>query len=443
MGNFRSRLAPGCACPSRQENKARAEQIERGKPLTRTLQPDVRSTTTGVGRRRVVCHRVGHLRRRCAIWEDCGRFVGRSEDQTLLMKELLATFMHAGILLSSSGANAPDGRQVAQGLFGGPAVHRLALTLVRLEQGRSGPPSEHRRQLPGEVLDILHAGIHAEAASRRHLVRRVASQKDAPLAEAGGDPGGRTPRSSPEHLHRQVWHSHRRAHQRHAALGHEVLGALPGGGGIEGLEDPTMHPIDRQEYPWRIWMLDKGEIDGTTGDPAGEIGLEEDVHRVVHFTWPDHRDAEHLAHAAVRTVGPDQVLRPHLRLLALLTIEERGADAKAILDEGREFTAEAHLAQVELPGAAKQDRLQHLLRGGTAECRAYSLRQVGGQRVQGAPLEFFAHQGARPDGMARLLWWQADLAHSLLQAALPEDLHRARVHQPRLGVERRARVAFD
>ena len=204
-----------------------------------------------------------------------------------------------------------------------------------------------------------------------------------------------------------------------------------------------MHPIDRQEYPWRIWMLDKGEIDGTTGDPAGEIGLEEDVHRVVHFTWPDHRDAEHLAHAAVRPVGPDQVLRPHLRLLALLTIEERGADAKAILDEGREFTAEAHLAQVELPGAAKQDRLQHLLRGGTAECRAYSLRQVGGQRVQGAPLEFFAHQGARPDCMARLLWWQADLAHSLLQAALPEDLHRARVHQPRLGVERRARVAFD
>ncbi len=33
MSTLRSRLAPGCACPSRQEDETSAEQIERGDPL--------------------------------------------------------------------------------------------------------------------------------------------------------------------------------------------------------------------------------------------------------------------------------------------------------------------------------------------------------------------------------------------------------------------------
>src|SRR6266852_6221974 len=128
-------------------------------------------------------------------------------------------------------------------------------------------------------------------------------------------------------------------------------------------------------------MLDIEQIEGTTLDPAGQLGAKEDIDSIAKGGWPDHRDAEHLAHAAVRSVGPDQVLRPHLHLLALLTIKERGADARVILDERDEFTAKAHLAKVELPGTSQQDRLQDLLGGGTAERRAYLLRQIGGHRV--------------------------------------------------------------
>lgn len=40
---------------------------------------------------------------------------------------------------------------------------------------------QHRGQLPGQVVGVLNAGVHAEAASRREAVRRIPRQKDPTL----------------------------------------------------------------------------------------------------------------------------------------------------------------------------------------------------------------------------------------------------------------------
>src|SRR5262249_59868951 len=49
-----------------------------------------------------------------------------------------------------------------------------ALGLIAVEQRRSPPAVEHRLDLPGQVVRVLDAGVHAEAARGGEAMRRVA-----------------------------------------------------------------------------------------------------------------------------------------------------------------------------------------------------------------------------------------------------------------------------
>src|SRR5215217_9507922 len=66
--------------------------------------------------------------------------------------------------------------------------HRPPLPLVGVEERSWGPPTNHQRQLPGEVRRVLDAGVHPLPARVAVHVRGVPTQEDASLAEAGGDP---------------------------------------------------------------------------------------------------------------------------------------------------------------------------------------------------------------------------------------------------------------
>ncbi len=93
------------------------------------------------------------------------------------------------------------GRQVRRGasdvprvgLLGDETRERPALGVVRREQLRAGPAVKHGRKLPREVLAVVNAGVSAVTAIRRHDVRGVARQEDAPLLEAVGNVGHRLP----------------------------------------------------------------------------------------------------------------------------------------------------------------------------------------------------------------------------------------------------------
>ena len=68
------------------------------------------------------------------------------------------------------------------------ARHRPALRLVGVEEVRAGLVAEHRGELPGEIVRVLHAGIEAEPAGRREAVRGIAGEEEAALPVARRPP---------------------------------------------------------------------------------------------------------------------------------------------------------------------------------------------------------------------------------------------------------------
>ena len=60
------------------------------------------------------------------------------------------------------------------------------LGLIAVEQMRSAPAFDHRRQLPAQVDRIAHAGVHAKAAMRAVLMHRITGQKHPAASKAGG-----------------------------------------------------------------------------------------------------------------------------------------------------------------------------------------------------------------------------------------------------------------
>src|SRR5713101_2203802 len=73
---------------------------------------------------------------------------------------------------------------VGQHLGGGEYVlsNWPPLLLVAVEQARRRTATMDQRQLPGQVVRILDAGIHALPAHRAVDMDRVTSQKDASVA---------------------------------------------------------------------------------------------------------------------------------------------------------------------------------------------------------------------------------------------------------------------
>src|SRR4029077_15696442 len=87
----------------------------------------------------------------------------------------------------------------------------------------TGLAAQHGRQLPGQVVGVVHAAITAEAAGRWHDVGRVAGQEDAPLLEALGPVRHRAPTLHVLDLDRQDRRAAGAANVLDAALRAHVL----------------------------------------------------------------------------------------------------------------------------------------------------------------------------------------------------------------------------
>ncbi len=64
---------------------------------------------------------------------------------------------------------------------------REAFGLITVQQCFAAVAVDHRRQFPGQVERVLHAGVHALAAGRTVDVGGVAGQED-PAPAVGGHP---------------------------------------------------------------------------------------------------------------------------------------------------------------------------------------------------------------------------------------------------------------
>ena len=76
---------------------------------------------------------------------------------------------------------------------------RLTLVMIGVEQRLVRLAAQHGGDLPGEIMDVLHAGVEAEAAGRRHFMRGVTGEKDVADAIAVGNDRGGFPGAHAEH----------------------------------------------------------------------------------------------------------------------------------------------------------------------------------------------------------------------------------------------------
>ena len=81
---------------------------------------------------------------------------------------------------------------------------RAPLELVRVKERRARPAVHHPRELPPDVVAVVHGGVHPGAAPRRDAVRGVADQEDLVASEAVGELCRRRERAEPLDHDRQV-----------------------------------------------------------------------------------------------------------------------------------------------------------------------------------------------------------------------------------------------
>ena len=175
--------------------------------------------------------------------------------------------------------------RVGQRVLGDDLAERLALGMVAVEQRVVGVAAQHGRDLPGQVVNVLHPGVEAEAAGRRHLVRGVAGQENVADAIAVGDDGRGFPRADAEHRDREVRHADAFPDQLGAEFRREILRLPAILLGAVNQEAPAVPAVDGEERRAQILLLDEIERGRPVLDPLGEIGVEQDVDAVVDFLF--------------------------------------------------------------------------------------------------------------------------------------------------------------
>ena len=102
------------------------------------------------------------------------------------------------------GGDREHAAQIAARLGDIAGADRLALDAVGIEQAVAAPAFEHGGELPGQIDRVADAGIHAEAAGRRHDVRGVAGDEAAAVAIMLGDQFAPHPRQHAQNLELEI-----------------------------------------------------------------------------------------------------------------------------------------------------------------------------------------------------------------------------------------------
>ncbi len=101
-------------------------------------------------------------------------------------------------------ADREHAAQIAARLGDVAGADRLALDGVGIEQAVAAPAFERGGELPGQIDRVADAGIHAEAAGRRHRMRRVAGDEAAAVAVGLGDQLAPHPRQHAQNLELEI-----------------------------------------------------------------------------------------------------------------------------------------------------------------------------------------------------------------------------------------------
>ncbi len=179
---------------------------------------------------------------------------------------------------------------------------RTAFALVGGEQARAGKAFQRRGQLPAEVDGVADAGVHAVAAGRDVLVRRIAGQEYAATPVALGQQQMREPGIGDQDFRREGAAGPGLEHALGIEAGHVDLGRRP------GLQGPGVLVV----------LGDQGAAGGLVvpGDAEGlqeiaRVGAEMDHVAVRHRGAALQADAEPLAHEARAAVAAGEEVAAH------------------------------------------------------------------------------------------------------------------------------------
>ena len=195
--------------------------------------------------------------------------------------------------------------RVLQRLARDPLGHPAPFGLVGLDEGPSGAAEHEPGELPHGVVHALEAGVHAEAAGRRELVRGVAAQQHAALHEPLGDGGVQLPEPEREHLGLEPVDPDGGADPRPRSLvGEDVERPLRGL--HADLAQPAARPVERLEHAARVLVGDEEQHALAVAEVRLDVGPEVAVHDVRQLLRALQLDPELAADQARRAVGRDQ-----------------------------------------------------------------------------------------------------------------------------------------
>ena len=126
---------------------------------------------------------------------------------------------------------------------------RPPLDFVGVEQSGTGPALDDARQHPGEVHGVGDAGVHAVSGERDPDMRRIAAEKDTPIAE----PVGEHPPPDPI-LRTQRLEGERRADAEDVADAAFAVRRHRRAGRGEFVDDPSLAPVDRENEAAIAWI---------------------------------------------------------------------------------------------------------------------------------------------------------------------------------------------
>ena len=342
-----------------------------------------------------------------------------------------------------------DGRHLRRALHG--AVHhlasdRLALGAVALEQGRAGLTLDHQGQLPGEIEGVGDGRVESEPVGGWVPVHRVAHGQHAPGLVVAGHlvvdrPGGE---ALDDRRDRGV------ADDLADPLDGELVAMGDGlGGGVVGADHDELVPgpmADERAGAGQEGRAGSGvpvEDPRPVGQVAGQVGLEPHVDGGGESGFALDGEPGLFDDAAASSVGPDEVVAADVVGGVGGAVPHRGCDAVGVLGEGEELVAEPDVGFRPLPGRLEQHRFEHRLRA--IDHRAGAGPAVVRRPVRAAapgvePRHLQAGQAGVPHVVGHQLVRGGDGVQAVLEAHVPEDLHRALVHDVGPGRVRRARV---
>src|SRR5215475_6424740 len=187
------------------------------------LQPYMRRSPAGPSRWCVLRDWIGEGQRFAVIGNNgTGRIPG-AEDQALLVE----IFRSRGNGAGCTAADATHRQGIGEALLSYQLADGMALVVVSVEELIARCSREHCRELPGQIVDVLHASVEPETAGGWHLMGGVTGNKDAPTPIRGRNVGRCGPWNDAEDFDVEIGDPDRKPNEIGRALRGEILHMIP------------------------------------------------------------------------------------------------------------------------------------------------------------------------------------------------------------------------